>query len=49
VLNKNPNFVVKNQTPKEAWSGVKPSVEYLRFLGMSLMFMCVYLIAKVKD
>jgi hypothetical protein len=47
VLNKNLNFAVKNQTPKEAWSGVKPSVEYLRFLGVSLM--CVYLIAKVKD
>ena len=30
VLNQSPTLVVKNQTPEEAWSGSKPSVEHFR-------------------
>ena len=33
VLNRSPTFAVKNQTPEEAWSGVKPSVEYFKVFG----------------
>ena len=33
VLNHNPTLTVKNKTPKEAWSGVKPSVEHFRVFG----------------
>ena len=28
VLNRSPMVVVKDMTPKEAWSGVKPNVDY---------------------
>jgi len=33
VLNRSPTLVVKNKTPEEAWSGVKPSVEHFRVFG----------------
>ena len=33
VLNRNPTLVVKNKTPEEAWSEVKPSVEHFRVFG----------------
>jgi len=33
VLNRCPTFVVKDMTPKEVWSGVKPSVEHFRVFG----------------
>jgi len=33
VLNRSPTLAVKNKTPEEAWSGVKPSVEYFRVFG----------------
>lgn len=33
VLNRCPTFAVKNQTPQEAWSGSKPSVEHFRVFG----------------
>ncbi|CAL5371264.1 unnamed protein product [Camellia sinensis] len=33
VLNQSPTLVVKNQTPEEAWSGSKPSVEHFRVFG----------------
>jgi hypothetical protein len=33
VLNRSPTFAVKNQTPEEAWSGVKPSVEHFKVFG----------------
>ena len=33
VLNRCPTLVVKNVTPQEAWSGVKPSVEHFRVFG----------------
>ncbi|CAL8162095.1 unnamed protein product [Prunus armeniaca] len=33
VLNRSPTFAVKNQTPEEAWSGVKPTVEYFKVFG----------------
>ena len=33
VLNRSPTMTVKNQTPKEAWSGNRPSVEYFRVFG----------------
>jgi len=33
VLNRSPTLAVKNQTPEEAWSGIKPSVVYFRVFG----------------
>ena len=33
VLNRSPAMAVKNKTPEEAWSGVKPSVEHFRLFG----------------
>nr|GMC71737.1 zinc finger BED domain-containing protein RICESLEEPER 2-like [Ipomoea batatas] len=33
VLNRSPTLAVKDQTPKEAWSGTKPSVEYICIFG----------------
>lgn len=33
VLNRSPTLAVKNVTPEEAWSGVKPSVEHFRVFG----------------
>lgn len=33
VLNRSPTLFVRNQTPEEAWSGVKPSVEHFRVFG----------------
>lgn len=33
VLNKCPTLVVQNRTLEEAWSGMKPTVEYFRVFG----------------
>uniref|UniRef100_A0A2N9FP23 Integrase catalytic domain-containing protein n=1 Tax=Fagus sylvatica TaxID=28930 RepID=A0A2N9FP23_FAGSY len=33
VLNRSPTLVVKDMTPEEAWSGVKPNVDYFRVFG----------------
>ncbi|KAL0433268.1 UNVERIFIED_CONTAM: Retrovirus-related Pol polyprotein from transposon TNT 1-94 [Sesamum latifolium] len=33
VLNRSPTFFVQNQTPEEAWSGRRPSVEHFRIFG----------------
>lgn len=33
VLNRSPTLAVKDQTLEEAWSGVKPSIEYFRVFG----------------
>jgi len=33
VLNRSPTLSVKEMTPKEAWSGVKPSVKHFRVFG----------------
>ncbi|GAA0147836.1 transmembrane signal receptor [Lithospermum erythrorhizon] len=33
ILNRCPTFAVKDITPQEAWSGVKPSVDHLRIWG----------------
>jgi len=33
VLNRSPTLSVRNKTPKEAWSGVKPSVAHFRVFG----------------
>lgn len=33
ILNRCPTLSVKDMTPEEAWSGVKPSVEHLRVFG----------------
>ena len=33
VLNRSPTLIVKNLTPEEAWSGIKPSVEHFRVFG----------------
>ena len=32
-MNKIPTFIVKNKTPKEAWSDIKPSVHHFRVFG----------------
>ena len=33
VLNRSPTLAIKDRTPKEAWSGVKPNVDYFRVFG----------------
>jgi hypothetical protein len=33
VLNRSPTLAVKDMTPEEAWSGVKPDVDYFRVFG----------------
>ncbi|KAK9907798.1 hypothetical protein M0R45_000739 [Rubus argutus] len=33
VLNRTPTFVVKDVTPEEAWSGIKPAVDHFRVFG----------------
>ena len=33
VLNRSPTVAVKDVTPEEAWSGIKPSVEHFRVFG----------------
>ncbi|RVW51356.1 Retrovirus-related Pol polyprotein from transposon TNT 1-94 [Vitis vinifera] len=33
VLNRSPTLAVKGVTPEEAWSGVKPNVDYFRVFG----------------
>lgn len=33
ILNRSPTLVVKNITPEEAWSGLKPSVQKFRVFG----------------
>nr|KYP44586.1 Retrovirus-related Pol polyprotein from transposon TNT 1-94 [Cajanus cajan] len=33
VLNRSPTLAVKDITPEEAWSGIKPSVSYFRIFG----------------
>ena len=33
ILNRSPTLAVRNKTPEEAWSGVKPSVKYFRVFG----------------
>ena len=33
VLNRSPTLVVKDKTPEEMWSGVKPKVDYFRVFG----------------
>jgi len=30
ILNRSPTFAVRSKTPKEAWSGIKPSVSHFR-------------------
>lgn len=33
VLNRSPTLAVKDHTPEEAWSGIKPTVEYFQVFG----------------
>ena len=33
ILNRSPTLAVKDMTPEEAWSGVKPLVDYFRVFG----------------
>lgn len=33
ILNRSPTSVVKNKTPKECWSGIKPNVDHFRVFG----------------
>lgn len=33
VLNRSPTFAVQNQTPEEAWSGRRPSIDHFRIFG----------------
>lgn len=41
VLNRCPTLAVKDKTPEEAWSGIKPSVQYFRVFGC---LSCLYFI-----
>ena len=38
ILNRSPTLAVKDMTPEEAWSGVKPLVDYFRVFGCVDMF-----------
>ena len=33
ILNRSLTLVVRNKTPEEAWSAIKPSVDHLRVFG----------------
>lgn len=33
ILNRSPTLYVKDMTPEEAWSGVKPSVHHFKVFG----------------
>lgn len=33
ILNRSPTSAVKNKTPEECWSGIKPNVDYFRVFG----------------
>ncbi|CAL9028826.1 unnamed protein product [Prunus brigantina] len=33
ILNRSPTFSVKNMTPQEAWSGLKPAVDHFKVFG----------------
>lgn len=33
ILNRCPTLAVQNKTPEEAWSGVKPTINYFRVFG----------------
>lgn len=33
VLNRSPTLTVKDKTPEEMWSGIKPRVDYFRVFG----------------
>eukprot|EP00268_Persea_americana_P034969 TRINITY_DN34554_c2_g2_i10.p3 TRINITY_DN34554_c2_g2~~TRINITY_DN34554_c2_g2_i10.p3 ORF type:complete len:198 (-),score=47.61 TRINITY_DN34554_c2_g2_i10:1828-2421(-) len=33
ILKRSPTFSVKNKTPEEAWSGIKPSVDHFKVFG----------------
>lgn len=33
VLNSSPTLAMKDKTPEEAWSGIKPSVQHFRIFG----------------
>ena len=33
VLNRSPTLAIKNKTPEESWSGIKPSVKHFRVFG----------------
>ena len=33
ILNRSPTLAVKNITPEEAWSGLKPAVDHFRIFG----------------
>jgi len=33
ILNRSPTVAVQDKTPEEAWSGMKPTVEYFRVFG----------------
>lgn len=33
ILNRSPTIAVRDMTPDEAWSGMKPSMEYFQIFG----------------
>ena len=39
LINRSPTWSVPNTTPIKAWSGFKPNVQHLRYLGQLLMLM----------
>ena len=44
ILNRCPTKALKDKTPVEAWSGIKPSVSHFKILGVFVMLM--YLLRK---
>jgi hypothetical protein len=40
VQNKSPHQTLKNTTPKEAFTGVKPEIEHFRIFGCLVYFSC---------
>ena len=44
ILNRCPTKALKDKTPVEAWSGIKPSISHFKILGVFVMLM--YLLRK---
>ena len=47
ILNRCPTKALKDKTPVEAWSGIKPSISHFKFLGVFVMLM--YLLRKEQN
>ena len=47
ILNRCPTKALKDKTPVEAWSGIKPSVSHFKIFGVFVMLM--YLLRKEQN